>query len=52
MIAYKLENILPYAGTLASPPEMIGPLPEGIGEITGPRIRGKIRPVGTGPTAR
>ena len=53
MIDYKLEHILSYTGTLA-PPEMIGPAPEGIrvnfystgGEITGPRIHGKIRPVG------
>lgn len=54
MIDYKLEHICSYTGTLASPPETIGPVPEGIrvnfyatgGEITGPRIRGKIRPVG------
>jgi hypothetical protein len=54
MIDYKLEHILSYTGVLASPPEIIGPLPEGIrvnfyttgGEITGPRIRGRLRPVG------
>jgi hypothetical protein len=53
MIDYKLQHIFSYASTLA-PPEMIGPVPEGIrvnfystgGEITGPRIRGKIRPAG------
>lgn len=51
---YKLEHILSYTGTLASPPETIGPLPEGLrvnfystgGEISGPRIRGKVRSVG------
>jgi len=54
MIDYKLEHVLSYSGTLASPPEIIGPLPEGIrvnfystgGEITGPRVRGVLRPVG------
>lgn len=51
---YKLEHVLSYSGTLAAPPEVIGPLPEGIrvnfystgGEITGPGIRGVLRPVG------
>src|SRR5262245_12552220 len=54
MIDHKLEHILSYTGELATPPELIGPLPEGIrvnfystgGEVTGPRIRGKVRPVG------
>jgi hypothetical protein len=54
VIDYKLEHIFSYTGTLISPPEIIGPLPEGFrinfyssgGEITGPRIHGKIRPVG------
>jgi hypothetical protein len=54
MIDYKLEHIFSYTGALASPPEMIGPVPEGIrvnfyssgGEITGPKVRGTIRPVG------
>jgi Protein of unknown function (DUF3237) len=54
MIDYSLEHILSYTGTLASVPEIIGPVPEGVrvnfyttgGEITGPRIRGKLRPVG------
>jgi len=53
MIEYKLEHIFSYTGTLASP-EVIGPMPEGIrvnfystgGQITGPRIHGKLRPVG------
>lgn len=30
MIYYKLEHILSYTGMLASPPEVIGPVPEGI----------------------
>jgi hypothetical protein len=54
VINYALEHIFSYTGALASPPEMIGPLPEGLrvnfysagGEITGPRLRGKVRPVG------
>ena len=53
-IDYKLEHILTVTGTLAIPPEVIGPLAEGLrvnfystgGEITGPKIRGKVRPVG------
>jgi Protein of unknown function (DUF3237) len=54
MITYTLEHILSYTGTLASPPEIIGPLPDGIrvnfyssgGEVIGPRVRGTVRPVG------
>jgi len=54
MITYKLEHIFSYTGTLASPPEIIGTMPEGTRvnfystgcEIAGPRIRGKIPPVG------
>ena len=54
MIDYKLEHILSYTGTLASSPEVIGPVSEGIrvnfytsgGEITGASVRGKIRAVG------
>jgi len=54
MIDYKCEHILSYTGVLASPPEVIGPIPEGIrvnfyttgGEITGAKIRGRLRPVG------
>jgi hypothetical protein len=54
MLDYKLEHILSYQCTLVASPEVIGPLPEGIrvnfytehGEITGPRVRGKVRPVG------
>jgi hypothetical protein len=51
---YQLEHICSYTGRLASPPEVIGPVPEGIrvnfysagGEITGPKVRGTLRSVG------
>jgi len=54
MNEYKLEHIFSYTGLLASPPEVIGPVPEGIrvnfysagGEITGPKVRGRLRPAG------
>ena len=53
MIDYTLEHIFSYNATLA-PPEVIGPVPEGIrvnvyatgGEVQGPRLHGKLRPVG------
>lgn len=49
----QLEHICSYWATL-TPPEMIGPTPEGIrahvyvtsGEVSGPRMQGRIRPVG------
>ena len=51
---YRLDHIFTYTGRLASPPEVIGPLSEGIrvnfysvgGEMIGPNLRGKLRPVG------
>jgi hypothetical protein len=54
MNPYSLEHIFSYRGTLANPPEAIGEMPEGIrvnfystgGEITGPKIRGRLKPVG------
>lgn len=54
MFDYKLEHICSYTASLASPFEVIGPVPEGIkvnayvtgGEVTGPKVRGKVRPVG------
>jgi len=57
MIDYKLDHICSFAvrGTPGIPPEIIGPVAEGVrvnfyssggGEVTGPRIRGKVRPVG------
>ncbi|MDB5971298.1 MAG: hypothetical protein JWQ90_3748 [Hydrocarboniphaga sp.] len=53
MLAYQLEHICSYRAQL-NPPQVIGPLPGGIrvnftilgGEITGPRIRGELMPVG------
>jgi len=50
---YELEHICSYNATL-SPGEPIGPVAEGLrfnayhtgGEVSGPRIRGKVRPVG------
>lgn len=54
MNPYTLEHLFSYRGTLASPPEAIGEMPEGIrvtfystgGEITGPKLRGRLMPVG------
>jgi len=54
MIDYKLEHICSYTATLASQPEVIGPVAEGIrvnfyitgGEVSGPKLRGKMRPAG------
>jgi hypothetical protein len=51
---YRLEHIFSCTGSLASPPEVIGPVPEGVranfyttgGQVSGARVRGKIRPVG------
>jgi len=53
MIEYRLEHIMSYTAKL-SDPEVIGPVPEGIrvniyvtgGEISGPKLLGKFRPVG------
>src|SRR5689334_21259994 len=53
MIAYQMEHIMSYTATLAAP-EIIGEVPEGIrlnfyvtgGEVTGPKVFGKFRPVG------
>ena len=49
----QLEHIFSYWTTLA-PPEVIGPTPDGLrlnvyhcgGEVTGPKLRGRFRPVG------
>ncbi len=54
MLPYVLEHVCSYVGRLQTPPEVIGPVAEGIrvnfystgGEATGPMIRGTIRPVG------
>ena len=53
MFAYSLEHICSYSAQLQNPPEVIGPVPEGLrvnfyvtsGEVTGPKIRGILRPV-------
>lgn len=53
MIPYRLDHIMSYNATLAAP-EIIGEVPEGIrvnfhitgGDITGPKVFGKMRPVG------
>jgi hypothetical protein len=53
MIEYRLEHVMSYTAKLTEP-EVIGPVPEGIrlniyvtgGEISGPRLSGKLRPVG------
>ncbi|MGE0104940.1 MAG: DUF3237 domain-containing protein [Blastocatellales bacterium] len=49
-----LEHIFSYTASLKNPPEVIGPLPEGIrinfyvtgGTVTGPKLEGRILPVG------
>ena len=54
MFEYRLEHVFSYRVTLKNPPEVIGPVPGGIrsnlyvvdGEISGPRLRGRVRPVG------
>jgi hypothetical protein len=51
---YEVEHICTYTGRLVNPPEVIGPTPAGLrvnfyvagGEIVGPKIHGKLRPVG------
>lgn len=53
MIDYALEYVFSYNAKL-HPPEVIGPVPEGLrinrhisgGEVHGPNLRGKLRPVG------
>jgi hypothetical protein len=54
MLEYELEHICSYTATLALPPEVIGPVPSDVrvnvyvtgGEIWGPRLKGRILPVG------
>jgi hypothetical protein len=53
MLSYQMEHILSYSATLR-PPEVIGPLAEGIrvnfyatgGEVSGPRVKGQVLAVG------
>ena len=50
MLPFELEHVCSYHALLKDPPEVIGPTPEGIrmnfavtgGEVTGPKVRGKI----------
>jgi len=54
MYDYQLEHIFSYSVTLVQPPEVIGPVGEGIranfyvagGEVTGPKVHGRVLPVG------
>jgi len=54
MFDYKLEHLVSHTAQLAAPPEVIGPVPEGIrtnvyvngGEAAGPVIKGRLRPAG------
>src|SRR6185503_14135752 len=54
MNEYSLEHVLSFTGIGEAAPEMIGAVPEGLrvnfynagGTVGGPRIRGKVRPVG------
>jgi hypothetical protein len=53
-IDYRLEHLFTYRLGFSVPPELIGPTPEGLrltfylpgGEFAGPRLRGRILPVG------
>jgi hypothetical protein len=53
-LEYEVEHLFSIVCAMAKPPEAIGPTPEGLrvnfyflgGEIEGPRLRGKMRPVG------
>lgn len=54
MYGYAMEHIFSYKATLAAPPEVIGPTPDGLrinffvtgGQVEGPRLRGKFAPGG------
>ena len=54
MLNYSLEHICSYTVHLQSPPEVIGPVGEGLrlnfyvlgGEVSGPHLQGQMRPVG------
>jgi hypothetical protein len=54
MFEYQVEHLFSYGATLQAPPELIGPVPEGIratfyvtgGIVRGQRLRGRLRPVG------
>ena len=54
LLSYSMEHIFSFTATLQNPPEIIGPVPEGIrvnayitgGDVWGPKVQGKVRPVG------
>ena len=54
MYDYSMEHLFSYTATLDSNTEVIGPVPSGLrmnvyvtgGEVSGPRLKGKLRPVG------
>ena len=54
MYEYELEHICSVSVKLQNPAEIIGPMPEGLrlniylegGEVVGPHLNGKVRPVG------
>ena len=54
MYPFELDHICSYSATLDPNLEVIGPTPEGVrvnlyitgGEVTGPKLNGKLRPVG------
>ncbi|MDD3761703.1 MAG: DUF3237 domain-containing protein [Nevskiales bacterium] len=54
MFDYTLEHLCSYSARLEAPPEMIGAVPGGVrvnfyvtgGEVEGPKLRGRLRPVG------
>ena len=54
MYACELEHLFSYSATLQAPAELIGPVAEGYranfyvtgGRIEGPRLKGRVRPVG------
>lgn len=51
---FQMERLFSYTGTLQAPPEVIGPVPEGIrvnfyitgGDVKGARIKGRLRHAG------
>jgi len=54
-LEFSFSHLFSIRGRLAKPPEGIGPTPDGLrvnfyfegGEVTGPRLQGKLRPVGS-----
>jgi hypothetical protein len=54
MLDYDLQHLFTYTAQIRLPPEVVGPLPDGVratayvlgGDMNGPRIRGKVLPVG------